>query len=154
MVQWYIFKIGARGNPNQHKRKCSASHVFSGTVNEHKGFFCSLHKYIWKKDEKHTHSIRCILIARWCPIHITVLTHPHEYCCCPVMDPLILPCPMQHVGPVVLPLPMDRGPVISDCGMRETTLQAPSSVVNSHKGLSVGYSHYWKQCPMYTKQTY
>ena len=77
-----------------------------------------------------------------------ICARPHEYCCFSEVDPLILPCPMQHVGPVLLPLPMDRGPVISNRGMRETALQASSSAVNSHKGLSVSYSHYWGPCPM------
>ena len=148
MLQWSILKISARGKPSQPKNICSVPHVFSGAVNEHKGFFCSMYKLMRTNMKKQTHSIRCILIARKNIIRTTFLMRPHEYCCCPVVDPLILPCPMQHVGPVLLPLPMDRGPIMFDRGMRETALQAPSSVVNSHIGLFVGYSHYWGQCPM------
>ena len=113
-----------------------------------KVFFCSMYKLMRTNMKKQTHSIRCILIARKNIIRTTFLMRPHEYCCCPVVDPLILPCPMQHVGPVLLPLPMDRGPVILNRGMRKTALQAPSSAVNSYKGLSVGSSHYWGACPM------
>ena len=148
MLQWSIFKISARGKPSQPKNICSVPHVFSGTVNEHKGFFLLPVQVDANKYEKQTHSIRCILIARKNIIRTTFLMRPHEYCCCPVVDPLILPCPMQHVGPVLLPLPMDRGPVILNRGMRKTALQAPSSAVNSYKGLSVGSSHYWGACPM------
>ena len=148
MLQWSIFKISARGKPSQPKNICSVPHVFSGAVNEHKGFFLLPVQVDANKYEKQTHSIRCILIARKNIIRTTFLMRPHEYCCCPVMDPLILPCPMQHVGPVLLPLPMDRGPVISHRGMRETALQAPSSVWNSHICLLVGYSHYRGQWPM------